>query len=160
MGSRVIAGIVGGLVGGVVFGLMMTMMTAPTPAGGQMPMMGMVAMVVKSDSVLVGWVYHLFNSAVIGAIFGWFLGDRIRGYSGGIGWGAAYGFAWWILGGLVLMPALLGMPVFAPVMMAMMQPAAMGSLIGHLIYGVILGAAFIWVLAQAAQRIEGSPRVA
>jgi hypothetical protein len=150
--SKIVPGILAGLIGGVVFGVMMTMMAAPTPAGGQMPMMGMVAMVVRSDSLIVGWIYHLFNSAVIGGIFGWLLGDRVLGYAAGLGWGALYGFVWWILGGLILMPVLLGMPVFAPLLMPMMQPVAMGSLIGHLIYGVIAGAAFVWLSQQAVQQ--------
>jgi hypothetical protein len=68
--DRVLAGIGAGLIAGVVFGVMMQMMTAPTPEGARMPMMAMVANVVRSDSMLVGWLYHLFNSAVIGAIFG------------------------------------------------------------------------------------------
>jgi len=90
----------------------------------------------------VGWLYHLFNSAVIGAIFGWLLGSRSHGFGAGLGWGAVYGFVWWILGGLMLMPLLLGMPPFAPIQMAPMRPVAMGSLVGHLIYGVILGGGF------------------
>lgn len=142
MGSDINNGIAAGLVGGVVFGIMMQMMNAPTPDGGEMPMMAMVAKVVRSDSMVVGWLYHLFNSAVIGAIFGWLLGSRSHAVSAGLGWGAAYGFAWWILGGLILMPLLLGMPAFAPLLMAPMRPVAMGSLVGHLIYGVILGGGF------------------
>ncbi len=66
MRSKIGAGVVAGLIAGVVFGMMMQMMTAPTPQGGQMPMMQMVAMVVRSDSMIVGWLYHLFNSAVRG----------------------------------------------------------------------------------------------
>ena len=50
MRSDINNGIVAGLVGGVVFGIMMQMMNAPTPEGGQMPMMAMVAKVVRSDS--------------------------------------------------------------------------------------------------------------
>ncbi len=142
MGSDTNNGIVAGLVGGVVFGIMMQMMSAPTRVGGQMPMMAMVAKVVRSDSIAVGWLYHLFNSAVIGAIFGWLLGSRSHSVGAGLGWGAAYGFVWWILGGLLLMPLFLGMPPFAPLQMAPMRPVAMGSLVGHLIYGVILGGAF------------------
>lgn len=142
MRSDINNGIVAGLLGGVVFGIMMQMMNAPTPEGGQMPMMAMVAKVVRSDSMAAGWIYHLFNSAVIGAIFGWLLGSRSHAYGAGLGWGALYGFAWWILGGLILMPLLLGMPAFAPLMMEPMRPVAMGSLIGHLIYGVILGGGF------------------
>lgn len=139
MRNEIANGIVAGLIGGIIFGIMMQMMTAPTPEGGQMPMMAMVAKVVRSDSVAVGWLYHLFNSAVIGGIFGWLLGTRSHTFGAGLGWGAVYGFAWWIIGGLILMPLLLGMPPFAPLQMAPMRPVAMGSLAGHLIYGVVLG---------------------
>lgn len=151
MRSDINCGVVSGLVAGVVFGIMMQMMSAPTPEGGQMPMMAMVAKVVRSDSMAVGWLYHLFNSAVIGAIFGWLLGSRSHTYTAGLGWGALYGFAWWIIGGLILMPVFLGMPPFAPLMMAPMRPVAMGSLMGHLIYGLILGGGF----AMLAQGLPG-----
>jgi hypothetical protein len=143
MQSRIAASIVGGIVAGLVFGMMMHMMTAPTPDGGRMPVIAMVGQIVGSPSVAVGWLYHLFNSAVIGAIFGWLLGPRVHGYGSGLGWGAAYGFVWWILGGLVLMPVMLGMPAFAPLRMPEMQMVAVGSLIGHLIYGLILGGVFV-----------------
>jgi hypothetical protein len=142
MHSDIRDGIASGLVGGVVFGIMMQMMNAPTPEGGQMPMMAMVAKVVRSDSIAVGWLYHLFNSAVIGAIFGWLLGSRSHRFGAGLGWGGAYGFVWWILGGLILMPLFLGMPPLAPLRMEPMWPVAMGSLVGHLIYGVIVGGGF------------------
>lgn len=140
---RVAASTGAGLIAGVVFGLMMHMMTAPTPEGGQMSVMAMIGQIVGSPSVAVGWVYHLFNSAIIGAMFGLLLGDRVHGYGAGLSWGAAYGLAWWILGGLILMPVFLGMPAFAPLMMPGMQMMAMGSLVGHLIYGVILGGLFV-----------------
>ncbi|MEO7673291.1 MAG: hypothetical protein ABIU09_04345 [Pyrinomonadaceae bacterium] len=143
MRSKITAGALAGLIAGVVFGVMMQMMTAPTPDGGSMPMMAMVAMVVRSDSLIVGWVYHLFNSAVIGGIFGWLLGSRIGGYGAGLLWGALYGVGWWILGCLILMPMFLGMKPFAPLMMEMMRPVAMGSLVGHIIFGLILGVVFL-----------------
>src|SRR6266446_6114172 len=142
MQSRSGSGVVAGLIAGLVFGMMMQMMNAPTPEGGQMPMMVMVAMVVGSKSLAVGWLYHLFNSAVIGAIFGWLFGNRVMSIGGGSTWGALYGIAWWILGGQVLMPLALGMPPFAAVMMPAMRMVAVGSLVGHLIYGLILGGTF------------------
>ena len=145
MRSKVGAGVVGGLIAGVVFGMMMQMMTAPTPDGKEMPMMQMVAMVVRSESMAVGWLYHLFNSAVIGAIFGWVLGGKAQGYSTGLGWGAAYGVFWWILGAQILMPIFLGMPPFASIMMPPMRMVAVGSLVGHLIFGLILGASYVWL---------------
>lgn len=91
MQSKPAAGAVAGLLAGVVFGMMMQMMTAPTPDGGEMPMMMMVAQVVGSDSLIVGWLYHLFNSAVIGGLFGVALGARAQSYRTGLGLGAAWG---------------------------------------------------------------------
>ncbi len=151
MRSKLTAGIIAGLIGGLVFGMMMQMMKTPD---GKMPMMGMVAMVVGSKSLLVGWLYHLFNSAVMGGIFGLLLGKLVHGYGSGLGWGALYGLVWWVLGGLILMPLLLGMPMFAPLTMAGMMPVAMGSLMGHIIYGLILGAAFVWLYRSLAGRSE------
>jgi hypothetical protein len=154
MRSDINNGTVAGLLAGAVFGIMMQMMTAPTPEGGEMPMMAMVAKVVRSDSLVIGWLYHLFNSAVIGGIFGWLLGVRSQQWGAGIGWGAAYGFTWWILGALILMPLFLGMPPFAPLRMAAMRSVAMGSLMGHLLYGIILGSGF----AMLKQGLPGRPR--
>jgi hypothetical protein len=147
--SRITAGVLAGLMAGVVFGVMMQVMMAPTPDGGRVPMMAMVARVVKSNSLVVGWLYHLFNSAVIGALFGVLLGSRSFTYGSGLIWGGLYGLGWWILGGLILMPLLLGMPAFAPLMMEPMRRVALGSLVGHLVYGLILGAGVVWLTHQA-----------
>jgi uncharacterized membrane protein YagU involved in acid resistance len=154
MSSKIGASVVGGLIAGVVMGIMMQMMMAPTPDGGQMPMIAMVGQIVGSPTVAAGWIYHLFNSAVIGAIFGWLLGDKVHGFGAALGWGAAYGFVWWILGGLILMPVMLGMSPFAPLMMPPMRMMAMGSLFGHLIFGMILGAVFLWMRYRA---VSGAP---
>ncbi|HEY3162214.1 MAG TPA: hypothetical protein VGJ78_24800 [Vicinamibacterales bacterium] len=152
MQSRLGAGIIAGLIAGVVFGIMMQMMSAPTPEGGQMPMMVMVAMVVRSMSLAVGWIYHLFNSAVIGAIYAWLLGRRAVTVGSGLAWGALYGVAWWIIGAQILMPLALGMAPFASLTMPPMRMVAMGSLIGHLLYGLILGGLFP-VLARRARPV-------
>ena len=156
MRSKIGAGIIAGLVAGVVFGMMMQMMNAPTPDGKQIPMIQMVAMVVGSKSIMVGWLYHLFNSAVIGAIFGWVLGGRAETYGAGLGWGALYGIFWWILGAQILMPVLLGMPLFASVMMPPMRMVAAGSFVGHIIFGLILGAVFVWLHRPAAVKVASS----
>ena len=154
MQTKIGSGVAGGLIAGVVFGIMMQILTAPTPEGQEMPMMAMVAQVVGSESLIVGWVYHLFNSAVIGGIFGWLLGNKAHSYGSGTGWGALYGIFWWVLGGLVLMPMVLGMNAFAPVTMEPMRPVAMGSLMGHLVFGIILGASYIALTKKRAARIH------
>ncbi len=150
MKSNLWSGVIAGIAAGLVFGVMMQMMMAPTPDGGQMPMMAMVAMSVRSDSLVVGWLYHLFNSAVIGAIFGWLCSRRVHGYSSAFLWGAGYGLFWWVLGALILMPIMLGMPTFAPLIMEPMRPVAMGSLIGHILFGLILGGVFVLLSRRSA----------
>ena len=142
--SRAGDGALAGIGGGLAFGLMMQLMTAPAPGGHQMPMMAMVAMVVRSDSLVVGWFYHLVNSVVIGALFGLLVGSRVHSTATALGWGATWGVLWWVLGALILMPILLGMKPFAALQMPPMRPVAMGSLVGHLLYGMILG----WLFAR------------
>jgi hypothetical protein len=158
MRSRLTDGAIAGIAGGIVFGIMMQMMNAPTPEGQSMPMMAMVAMVVGSRSIAMGWLYHLFNSAVIGALFGLLLDTRVRSFASGLGWGAAWGLVWWVVGGLVLMPVLLGMGAFAALKMPGMQPVAMGSFLGHLIYGLILGGLYARLHRRVAT--DTSPRPA
>jgi hypothetical protein len=157
MRSKLVAGALAGVLAGIVFGILMQIMSAPTPEGGRMPMMGMVAMVVGSQSLVVGWVYHLFNSAVIGALFGALVGARVGGYGSGATWGALWGIVWWVLGGLILMPIFIHLAPFAPLRLPPMRPVAWGSLAGHLIYGVILGAAFVRLRGASAGRMSGAP---
>ncbi len=129
VGSAVPAGIVGGLVGGVVFGIMMQMM-------GMIPM---VAMLVGSEAVVVGWVVHLAISAFIGLTFALLLGSRANKPGTAAVLGLAYGAVWWVLGPLLIMPARLGMPTFA------LNDMTTQSLIGHLVYGAILGITYAMV---------------
>jgi hypothetical protein len=143
MTQRLKAGAIGGVAGGIAMGIMMTLMDAPTPDGNRVPMISMVAMILGSPSLVVGWAYHLFNSAVIGGLFG-LAADQfgVRSTRSALLAGSVYGALWWVLGGLILMPLLLGMPVFAPLLMAPMRVVAIGSLVGHVIFGVILGFAY------------------
>ena len=144
MHSKIGAGVVAALLSGLVFGILMHMLTTPMPMaeGGRMPMMAMLAQVVRSDNLIAGWVYLLFNSVVVGGIFGYVLGGRAARIGGGLAWGALYGVLLWVLGGLILMPLLLGMAAFAPLTMAPMRPGAMGRLAAHLLCGLILGGVF------------------
>ena len=126
-------GALAGLVGGLAFGALMAMMA-------MLPMIGMLA---GSDSALVGFAIHMLISAVIGAVYGGLV--SVTGFTSayalgpGVGFGLAYGFVWWILGPLVLMPTMMGM---GPQLAAAMSQMNVMSLVGHLIYGALLGAAF------------------
>jgi hypothetical protein len=124
--ARVAYGIAGGLAGGVVFGLLMQMMG----------MIAMVAMLVGSEAAVVGWLVHLAVSAFIGATFGLLFGAWAGRIPPAALFGMGYGVVWWVLGALILMPAQLGMPVF------MFDTTAWQSLMGHLLYGLVLGLGF------------------
>lgn len=56
----------------------------------------------------------------------------------------AYGVFWWVLGALILMPLMLGMPLFV------VDTMALFSLMGHLAYGLILGLVAVRVLRGRA----------
>ncbi|MDP9390227.1 MAG: hypothetical protein M3P89_02320 [Actinomycetota bacterium] len=99
-----------------------------------MGMMGMIAQLVGSTSTAVAWLVHLAISAFFGAAFGAVLGGLVKGLGSGIVLGAGYGVVLWVVGPLLLMPAFMGMPVFVVDQMALM------SLLGHVIFGVVLGA--------------------
>lgn len=122
--ALLLRGVGGGLAGGLAFGLLMQMM-------GMMPM---VAMLVGSDSTAVGWLLHLAISAFIGATFGVLLGRRVTSIPRGLGLGVGYGILWWVLGALIIMPASLGMPIFA------IGGMSLQSLMGHMLFGAVLGA--------------------
>lgn len=122
--SRVLYGALAGIGGGIMFGILMAMM-------GMLPK---VAMLVGSDSVGVGAVVHLAISAALGGGFG--LVVPLTRFWPLLGAGVVYGVIWWVLGGLLLMPAELGMPVFQ------LGASAMQSLMGHLIYGIVTALIF------------------
>ena len=122
-GRLIVQGAVAGLAGGVVFGVMMGMM-------GMLPMVGSL---VGMPNAIVGTIVHLAISAFIGAVYALVIARFPNTPSVALVGGVVNGFAWWILGALLLMPLLLGM---SDMVFAIGQPQWM-SLLGHLIYGVI-----------------------
>ena len=134
--QRGTAGLAGGLVGGVVFGLMMQ----------TWDMIPMVAALVESDSTAVGWGVHLLISAFFGLAFAVALGQVRTGIVGATLLGLLYGAVLWVIGPLLLMPARLGMPLFA------INDMTLQSLLGHLVFGVLLGAVAGALLRTRAAR--------
>ena len=135
MNSRnILLGVYGGLAGGVVFGAMM----------GTMGMLPMIGKMVGHPTVVTGFIVHLINSAIIGAGFAVVFGRLVSGIGSGLLNGLLYGGVWWVLGPLTLMPLFLGMGlgvnwnVTAAVNM-------LPSLVGHLLFGAILGVGYAWL---------------
>lgn len=133
MGSKLTNGVLASLAGGVVFGLLMQMMG----------MIGMIGMMVGSESIGVSWLVHLGISALFGLFFGLALGNFRPQWAGGL----IYGAIWYVLGPLTLMPLFMGMGLMWSLAGI---TGSMGSLMGHLLYGLVLGLAYGWLEARAA----------
>lgn len=128
--------VIGSLAGTVLFGVVMTMMK----------MMGMVAALVGSQSVAIGWAVHLAIGAVFGLAFAfvvaWFP-DRP--------WltGMLYGMAVWVSGPLIVMPLWLGMP---GMVLDLSSSTPWFSLMGHLLYGLVTGIVYARLGASAERK--------
>ncbi|URM97770.1 hypothetical protein LUW76_27280 [Actinomadura madurae] len=125
-------GALAGLVGGVVFGLLW----------GSVDALPTVARLVGARGAGAGWAVHLVIAQVIGVSYALFFRGRSYDLVSGVGWGLSYGFFWWVLGALTLLPVLLGQP---PRWEAAAIAAAFASLIGHLAYGAGLGTVYAWL---------------
>jgi len=132
--KRISYGLYGGLAGGLVFGAMMGMM-------GMMGMLPMVGKLVGQPSTTIGFMVHMFNSAVIGVGFALVFGQLGTSIESGLRYGLLYGGVWWLLGPLTLMPLFLGMG-FGVNWNLTAAVNMLPSLMGHLIYGAILGVSY------------------
>ena len=132
-----VVGILAGLVGGWGFGKWME----------QIDFFLIIAGLVGSSSRMVGVTLHFVIAIVIGMSFGLLFQRDMRGYGSSMGWGVAYGLLWWFLGPLTLLPILQGKPLD----WSYTRGAALfGSLVGHIIYGMLLGIVYaaldrLWV---------------
>ncbi|MGH8775292.1 MAG: hypothetical protein ACRDWI_09000 [Jiangellaceae bacterium] len=136
--ARVIAGVAGGLVGGIPLGIIMH----------ARDMMPMVADLIGNTSVGVGWLVHLFNSALFGAIFALLFSRWIAAPGPAMGIGLLYGLAWWVIGALWIMPAWLGMSE----MIFEVNADAWWSLVGHLLFGLLLASVYVLVRGRLQPR--------
>lgn len=121
--SKVSVGIISSVMGGIVFGMMMTMMDSIT----------MIAGMVGSSSVVVGWLVHLMISVIFGAVFGLVLTTKLIPVKNPIVNGTVYGFILWALFPFIMLPVMMGGGPFQ---------FDVYSLMGHLIYGVVLGVTY------------------
>jgi hypothetical protein len=121
-----VVGGVAGVIGGWAFGKWMA----------QVDFFPLIAGLVNSTSYNVGVTLHFLFALIIGATFGLLFQRDVRGYGSSLGWGFGYGLLWWFLGPLTLLPLFQG----AAVTWSYAHGAELfGSLIGHIVYGVIVG---------------------
>lgn len=134
--TRVLGGVLGGIAGGLIFGMLMAMM-------GMLPM---IASLVGSSSAVVGFLIHIMISIGLGLGLTVMFGNTLlTSYPRGLLFGIGYVVIWWVLGPLLVMPVMLGMASFT------FGATILPSLMGHMIYGAILGIVAVAVIARRAR---------
>jgi uncharacterized membrane protein YagU involved in acid resistance len=127
IGRVVLAGLVGTAAMTALM-LMSPLMGLPTMDIGRMlgSMIG--------GNIALGWVSHFMIGVVLAFAYAFFFVSRIPGP--GLARGAIYGLLPWLAAQLVVMP-MMGAGFFSGSV-----AAAVGSLIGHLVYGGVIGAVY------------------
>jgi uncharacterized membrane protein YagU involved in acid resistance len=133
----VVVGGLAGIFGGWAFGKWMA----------QVDFFPLIAGLINSDSPMVGVTLHFIFAVIIGATFGLLFQRDVRGYGSNMGWGVGYGILWWFLGPLTIMPIWQGNPLDWSYERG---SALFGSLVGHIVYGLIVGLVYaaadrLWV---------------
>ena len=131
----VVVGGLAGIVGGWAFGQWMA----------KVDHFPLIAGLIHLSSRNAGVALHFVFAFIIGASFGLLFQRDVRGYGSCLGWGLGYGIFWWFLGPMTITPLWQwrsldwsyyhGQELF-------------GSLVGHIVYGLIVG-----VLYAAVDRL-------
>jgi uncharacterized membrane protein YagU involved in acid resistance len=125
-GRAIVGGTLAGIAGGWAFGKWME----------QVNFFPLIAGLVGSNSTMVGESLHFLFAVIIGISFAFLFQREARGYGSSMACGTAYGIFWWFLGPLTILPLWSRSPLGWSTNHAR---ALFGSLIGHIVYGVIVG---------------------
>ena len=136
-GRAIVAGGFAGTLGGLIFGRWVS-------SGNYYPLLvGFGEFSSRSMTISL----HFAVALLIGITFGLLFQRDVRGYGSCMGWGLGFGIFWWFFGPLTLLRLAAGLPLDWS---AEQGAAVFGSLVGHILYGLILGVAYatidkIWV---------------
>lgn len=133
-----LAGSLAGFLGGALFGRWT----------GVIELFPLLAGFMGSESVGVGYTLHIIVAIVIGAIYGLLFRTESQNLGPSLIRGLVYGFVWWIVGSLTILPILSGDSILWTLEAAQ---ETYGGLIGHLMYGVVL--AFVYALISRLHAI-------
>jgi uncharacterized membrane protein YagU involved in acid resistance len=111
--------------------------------GNFFPLVATLEMSSHSGTILV----HFLVALLIGVTFGLLFQSDVRGYGSSMGWGLGYGIFWWFFGQLTIL-TIIGRTW--PDWSADRGAQLFGSLVGHILYGLILGVVYasadrVWV---------------
>ena len=132
-----VAGGLAGLLGGFIFDRWMS-------AGEFFPLLsGLSELPSRASSLTLQFLI----AVLMGVIFGLLFQRDVRSYGSCMGWGVGYATLWWFLGPLTIFPLLSPTPLDWS---SEGGSAMFGALVGHILYGLILGVSYatldkIWV---------------
>jgi len=126
IGRAVVGGILAGLAGGWIFGKWMA----------QVNYYPLIADMVGSHSRMVGESLHFLFAVIIGVSFAFLFQREVRGLGSSMTCGVAYGIFWWFLGPLTILPLWMR---HRPDWSNEHASDLFGSLVGHILYGVVIG---------------------
>jgi uncharacterized membrane protein YagU involved in acid resistance len=126
----IIAGGFAGVLGGLIFGRWVS-------SGDYFPLLAGYGPLNASRMTII--VLHFGVALVIGVTFGLLFQRDVKGYGSCMGWGLGYAILWWFLGQLTLLPLAAHRQLDWS---ADQGSAVFGSLVGHILYGLILGVAY------------------
>jgi hypothetical protein len=129
-GRAIVAGGFAGTVGGLIFSRWVA-------SGDYFPLLAGYGQLSVSRSAIV--ILHFGVALLIGVTFGLLFQRDVRGYGSCMGWGLGYAIFWWFLGQLTLLPLAARRPLDWS---ADQGAAVFGSLVGHILYGLILGVTY------------------
>src|SRR5713101_1464202 len=128
-GRATVAGGFAGTLGGLIFGRWVS-------SGDYFPLLaGFGELSSRSMTIAL----HFAIALLIGVTFGLLFQRDVRGYGSCMGWGLGYAIFWWFLGQLTLLPLAAHRPLDWS---ADQGSAVFGSLVGHILYGLILGVTY------------------
>jgi hypothetical protein len=136
-GRAIVAGGFAGTLGGLIFGRWVS-------SGDYFPLLAGFGELQSRGATII---LHFAVTLVIGVTFGLLFQRDVRGYGSCMGWGLGYAIFWWFFGPLTFLRLAAGMPLDWS---AEQGSAVFGSLVGHILYGLILGVAYatidkIWI---------------
>jgi len=136
-GRAMVAGGFAGTLGGLIFGRWVS-------SGNYYPLLAGFGELSSRNMTIS---LHFALALLIGMTFGLLFQRDVRGYGSCMGWGLGFGIFWWFFGPLTLLRLAAGLPLDWS---AEQGAAVFGSLVGHILYGLILGVAYatidkIWV---------------
>lgn len=133
--GRLTSGIVGGAAGGLAFGILMLANFSINREIGGTGMVSLIQSFLGTTSAAQVWAVHMATSILVGVVFSFFVAPL--SYRSSMIWALGYIMIAGFLGSqIVLRNVFLGLPV-------QFDSGAAFALIGHLVYGFILGLVYV-----------------